>query len=340
MREPGRHAFIISRPSDGQSNQPREGETRAVMSSCLHPSSDLPPFLVDILPPHVLQEVNAVVHAKSYHGLLEEIRLRANRKASLTIGGQNVMANLTMTSSELFSLLTRMCGGSLYAYSQNINEGFITLTEGIRVGVVGEATCEEGRVVGVRDISSLCIRIPHRHGDVGREISTMLKQMLRNSGSPAGLLLYAPPGVGKTTLLRGAAGHLAGGTEPLRTVVVDTRGELTFPVGGEALCLDVLTGYPRALGVGIATRSLGAQVIVCDEIGDYREALALMTAYHGGVPLLATAHGKTVRELLQRTGLRFLHKAGLFGAYVGIRRDGYGGFVYDITYREEAEHAL
>lgn len=339
MREPGRHAFIISRPSDGQS-KPREGEVRAVIPPSLRSTAELPPFLVDILPPHVSREVSAVILGKDDNGLLEEIRLRANRKASLTIGGHNVMIDLVMTSSELFSLLTRMCGGSLYAYSQNINEGFVTLTDGIRVGVVGEATCEDGRVVGVRDISSLCIRIPHQHGGVGREISGMLKQMLKNGGSPAGLLLYAPPGVGKTTLLRGAAGHLAGGTDPLRTVVVDTRGELTFSVGGEALCLDVLTGYPRALGVGIATRSLGAQVIVCDEIGDYREALALMTAYHGGVPLLATAHGRTVRELLQRTGLRFLHKAGLFGAYVGIRRDGYGGFLYDITYREEAEHAL
>ena len=334
----GRHGFVISRCSEGQ-GQPHEGKSHAAPSPVLRPNALLPPLMSDILPPAVCLAIQSVL-AEGYTGWLEEIRLRAQRRASLTVGGINVMMDVVMTSAELFSLLTHMCGGSLYAYSQNINEGFITLSGGIRVGVAGEATCEGGQVIGVREISSLCIRIPHEHGDAGKKISDMLRDMMQNRGSPAGILLYAPPGVGKTTLLRGVTAHLAGGKQPLRTVVVDTRGELTFPTGGEGLCLDVLTGYPRALGVGIATRSLGAQVIVCDEIGDYREALALMTAYHGGVPLLATAHGKTVGELLQRTGLRLLHKAGLFGAYVGIRRDGYGGFLYDMTYREEADHAL
>ena len=339
MRDMGKQAFIVSRPSEGKF-QMGIGKIQAMAPEKIHIEADIPPLLMEILPFRVSQEIQSILQQQSHVGFLEEIRLRAGRCASLTVGGKNIMVDTIMTSSELFSLLTQMCGGSLYAYSQNINEGFVTLAGGIRVGVIGEATCEDGRVVGVRDISSLCIRIPHRHGDVGRKISEMLKQMLKNSGSPSGILLYAPPGVGKTTLLRSAAGHLAGGKEPLRTVVVDTRGELTFSVDRSDLCLDVLTGYPRALGVGIATRSLGAQVIICDEIGDYKEALSLMTAYHGGVPLLATAHGKTVAELLQRTGLRFLHKAGMFGSYVGIKRDGIGGFIYDITPWEEANHAL
>jgi stage III sporulation protein SpoIIIAA len=89
--------------------------------------------------------------------------------------------------------------------------------------------------------------------------------------------------------------------------------------------------------VEIATRTLSAQVIVCDEIGDTEEAMSLISSHHGGVPLVASAHGGTVEEILRRTGIRLLHEAHLFGAYVGIRRDGRGDFTYRITPRTDAD---
>jgi stage III sporulation protein SpoIIIAA len=132
--------------------------------------------------------------------------------------------------------------------------------------------------------------------------------------------------------MAGADGH-----PPIRTVVVDTRGELGFENDDPRLCLDVLRGYPRARGVEIATRTLSAQLIVCDEIGDVEEAMALISTHHGGVPIVASAHGGTVGELLRRTGIRLLHESRLFGAYVGIRRNGRGDFHYRITSHAEAD---
>ena len=117
--------------------------------------------------------------------------------------------------------------------------------------------------------------------------------------------------------------------------MVDTRGELTFSVGGGDLCVDVLSGYPRALGIEIATRTLSAEVIVCDEIGDYTEAMALVSSHNCGVPLIASAHAGSVDELLRRTGIMLLHEANLFGAYVGIRRSHGMGFEYNVTYRDD-----
>lgn len=300
-------------------------------------SEALPDALREVLPTELRRAVtDGIPRGMS----LEEIRLRAGRRASLTVGGENIMTDIRMTSRELFDLLVRMCGGSLYAYSENIRQGFITLPGGVRVGVVGRAACEEGRVIGIHDISSMCIRIPHVHGRVGGEICDLLRAMWRTDGRHRGVLIYAPPGVGKTTLLRGVAAGLAGGERPLRTVVIDTRGELSFAVDATHLCLDVLSGYPRPLGIEIATRTMGAQVIVCDEIGDCEEAMALVSAHNVGVPLIATAHAGTVGDILRRTGLRLLHEARLFGAYVGIRRDGRGGFLYDITKWEVADRAV
>ena len=112
----------------------------------------------------------------------------------------------------------------------------------------------------------------------------------------------------------------------MRTVVIDTRGELAFANEGRDLCLDVLSGYPRRQGIEIATRCLNAEVIICDEIGDYEEAMSLVASHNCGVPLIASAHAGSVEQLLARTGLRLLHEAKIFGAYVGLERNGRGGF--------------
>ena len=267
---------------------------------------------------------------------VEEMRLRAGRQVSLTVKGQNCMVPVSLDHRELWDMLVRMCGGSLYAYSHNINQGYLTLPGGVRVGVAGHASVEGGRVIGVRDVTGLCIRIPHKHTRCGQEIC----RLLRSFSMTRGVLIYAPPGVGKTTLLRGVAAELAGGDPPMRTVVIDTRGELSFEADEASLCLDVLSGYPRPLGVEIAARTLNAEVMICDEIGDFDEAVALASAQNCGVPLVATAHAGSVRELLRRNGLKLLHRAALFGAYVGIRRDGRGGFFYDVTDWEAAEHGI
>ena len=87
------------------------------------------------------------------------------------------------------------------------------------------------------------------------------------------------------------------------------------------------------MGIEIATRVLNPQLIVCDEIGDTEESLELVAANNSGIPLLATAHAGDIEELLSRTGIRLLHEAGVFGAYVRIKRSANMSFSYDISLR-------
>lgn len=284
---------------------------------------------LDSLPLRLANEILVL----SRRFVIEEIRVRARRRASVVASGKNVMLGSALEPRELTEILGKICKGSLYAYSETINRGYVALEDGLRVGVCGHAACEGGRIIGVHDVTSLAIRIPHPTLPIGERVCRLLLE----SDAREGVLVYAPPGVGKTTLLRAVAARLSSGESPLRTVVIDTRGELSFGVGAQDLCLDVLSGYPRREGIEIATRSLNAQLIICDEIGDYEEAMALVSSHNCGVPLVASAHAASVRQLLSRTGIRLLHEAGIFGSYVGLSRAGNMDFNYDVCSREQAQ---
>ena len=290
----------------------------------------LPPFLTALLPPRLLAEIERAVP----QGLFpEEVRIRRDRAASLVVSGENLLLGTVFSGAELEALLLRFCAGSLYAHHDTLKEGYVMLQEGVRVGVGGHAAVLDGKVSAVTEPTVLSIRLPHRTPVVGDEIVALFGEM----HGTRGVLLFAPPGVGKTTVLRGVAALLAGGAHPRRTAVIDTRGELGC-FAGEGLLLDVLSGYPRGRGIGIATRTLSAEVIVSDEVGDLAEAQEIVAAHVGGVPLIASAHAFGVRELLSRPGMRLLHEARVFGAYVGVSRAaGRFCYHYDVTDWETAD---
>ncbi len=290
-------------------------------------SASLPCVLGEVLPPRLMCEVNAAVFRL---GDIDELRLRADRRASVSMGEKNILLEGCVSSQELSEIFSKVCGGSLYAHANTISEGYITLCGGVRVGIVGRAVYEDGHAVGVYDISGLCFRLPHHLMNIGDGIC----RLLRSGGG--GVLIYAPPGQGKTTLLRSVSAKMASGDGAWRVCIIDSRDELSFALRGDSLLIDTLVGYRRALGIEIAARCMNAQMIVCDELGGSDEADAILAVSGCGVPLLASAHASSVTELLRRTGIAKLAAARVFGAYVGIRRPSDGGeFEYSITYADE-----
>jgi stage III sporulation protein AA len=293
----------------------------------------IPEFIRFALPERARDDIEAVA---SRQKRVEEIRLHCGRRVTLTSSGKNIPTSSVLTKQEMDRTLTRLCEGSVYAFRDTIADGYIGLRGGVRVGVCGRAALSGGKICGVYDIDTLVIRIPHPSPALGKEIA----DLIRKENFTSGVLIYSPPGVGKTTLLRSLAKIMSSGENAVRVSVIDTRGELGYSLGDSGLCLDILSGYPKHIGISIASRTLSPQVIICDEIGDTDEAMSMVSAHHGGVPLVASAHGGSLPELLRRTGIRLLHESGLFGAYVGIRRDGHGGFTYRVHTHGTAEGVL
>ncbi|MBQ7376289.1 MAG: AAA family ATPase [Clostridia bacterium] len=286
-----------------------------------------------------------ILHALDYEKrrgrcIPEEIRLRADKRVYLTLGTREGKRNLPLSfllpKDELALIFEKMCGGSLYAYGESILRGAISLGGGVRVGICGRASLEGGRIRGVYDISSLNVRLPSYVCRMERRLFDAVADAVRKGG---GVMIYSPPGEGKTTLLRSLCAYLSSGERAMRVSVVDSRDELGNLPHPSEHSVDILTGYPKAEAILMATAFMNPEVIFCDEIGTLDEARAILEAQNCGVPLVATAHGENLESLLRRPQIHILHESRIFLLYVGIRISG-DGFDYVINTHKEGERAI
>ena len=287
----------------------------------------LPPELTEVLPVWLTDAV-----ARCGAPRAEELRLHRGRYATVTCERRNYNTGVCLRESEMNAILHAMCGGSLYAFEETIVQGYLTMRGGIRVGICGNAAVEKGEIIGVNNISGLMIRIPHA---VSVSAEPILR-LLQTNRARGGILLFAPPGEGKTTMLRAVAKGASSPVFGWRTVAVDTRGELEPLLGGQELLLDILAGYPRHTGIEIAVRTMSAELILCDEIGSEADARAILATANSGVPIVATAHAANLRDLLKRPVFARLHRARVFHTYVGLTRRG-GEITCSPTPREDVD---
>ena len=104
--------------------------------------------------------------------------------------------------------------------------------------------------------------------------------------------------------------------------------------------IDVLSGYPKAEGIAIATRTLSPELIVCDEIGDEREIAALFEVQRCGVPLIASAHAGEIGDIFCRPAIARLAESGAFGFFIGIKRNVENIYEYEtVPFEELSERA-
>ncbi len=192
------------------------------------------------------------------------------------------MRDAVVAGEELQDAFRRLCEYSVYRRQGEINQGYVTVAGGHRVGVCGTAVTKSGAVVTLTDITSVNIR-------VAREVTGCSCEYFERVGL-ASCLIVGKPCSGKTTLLRDIARELST-TYERKVTVIDERGELA--VGGFDLGLcDVYTGFSKAKAIVCAVRSMSPDYILCDELTGEDEQLVL-TCLHYGVKVIATLHGES-----------------------------------------------
>jgi stage III sporulation protein SpoIIIAA len=136
---------------------------------------------------------------------------------------------------------------------------------------------------------------------VGRAVYGTIDILQDLIESGRSILLLGKPGIGKTTMLREAARILG---ESKRTIIVDTSneiggdGDVPHPAVGNARRMQVATPSLQHEVMIEAVENHNPEVIVIDEIGRELEAEAARTIAERGVQLVATAHGRTLENLL------------------------------------------
>lgn len=254
--------------------------------------------------------IKAVADAGLHINDVTDVRLRRGGNSYISCGERSY-ALPPITDERFDELIFTLTGGSLYAHADTIREGYIN-ARGVRCGVCGRAALDGGRIREVSGITSVSIRIRHDVPGCADCVHAILRRRL------TGVLVYSPPGVGKTTLLRDLIRSLS--REGVQFSVVDCRGELADACRGTSA--DVLSDYPKSDGIRAAVRSLSPQLIICDELSGREDADAAMYAHSCGVPIVATSHAASVDELKLRTEMTSLCDARVFTHLVGLYREG------------------
>lgn len=154
------------------------------------------------------------------------------------------------------------------------------------------------RISGIRNRRGQVVGLTCRVGRAVYGTIDIIQDLIESEKS---VLLLGKPGIGKTTLLREAARILA---EKKRVVIVDTSneiggdGDVPHPAVGKARRMQVSKPSLQHEVMIEAVENHNPEVIVIDEIGRELEALAARTIAERGVQLIATAHGRTLENLL------------------------------------------
>ena len=273
-----------------------------------------------------------LIYELSRYEYINELRIKRNTSVSVKKDGESIRLGTYINDSDFEVLLDKLLCRSYHSQIGNMVQGFISLGNGYRVGVCGSAVLQDGRVTNLSDIISVVIRVPREVRGVCRPVC----EFMQRTNFTKGVLIYSPPGVGKTTLLRDTAYTLAAEPYNKRIAVIDSRKELYTGYLKSSLYIDPYIGYPKGKGIELAIRTMAPDIIICDEIGNREETDAILDNQSSGVPIIASAHGSDLSALIMRENMAKLYKSSVFGCYMGIsRRSGSGKYRYEIYESEE-----
>ena len=270
---------------------------------------------------------------------VEEIRLRVGQplvartsEGEMFIKENGEITRLYMDSymvkeRDVAETLEYVSNYSLYAFEEEIKQGYITVMGGHRVGLCGRVLVSNGEIRHIKNISFINIRIAH---EVKGCSNGIIRRLYKDKYHIYNTLIISPPKMGKTTLLRDIIRNVSNGSENdnikgLNVGLADERSEIAScylgkPQNEVGIRTDVLDGVPKALGIMILVRTMSPDVIAVDEIGLESDVNAILEGINCGCSLIGTIHGVSVDDIQRRPAVKVLIESGIFQKYIVIKR--------------------
>lgn len=271
-------------------------------------------FCLSKLPENIKDEILVFIKNNPYK-IINEIRLHKNSNITLIADFKNVITDIFLNSNDLNVIFENLCENSLYAHINTIKHGYIAVGNGVRAGVCGKVSIENGEICGIYDISSINLRIPKHIYNA----SSFLYNLLKRNNFNISVLLFSAPGIGKTTILKDLIYKLLNETDK-RVAVIDSREEITSFLSSQRNG-DFFIGYPKGLGIELATKSMTPEILICDEISSKHEAMEINSSANAGVRLIASTHASSYDELLNKSILEDTFKYKIFDYALGVKRN-------------------
>ncbi len=261
-----------------------------------------------VVPDNILRQLQSI-NTNS----LREIRLRAGKNVVFVTDDKLYKTNSYASKEDVMACVKNASCNSVYAFIDEIKNGFITYKGGHRIGLCGRAVIKGGEVSNIVDFSGVNIRI-------AKEILGCGKEILELSGGGSTLII-SPPGCGKNTILRDLTRLLG---ENNNVSVVDERGEISasyrgIPQFDMGIMTDILYLCPKVEGIEIVLRGMSPDYIITDEVGR-KDIEAVNKGLLSGVKFVLSAHGDNIKDTLSR--LEFDRVCDKFSLIVLIGKNG------------------